>query len=371
MGQLKRRSFIAGLISGLAACRRRAEGFPGYAFIANRSGRAVAVVDLGAFAAVRHIRLDGNPTMLISSAGAPYVYGLTPETGTVHEIDPGQLALARKVHCCNRGLAMKPDPGGRALWLLAAEPRALIRVPLDRFKPDAMIRLPESPADFDLSPWEPRAAVTFGKNGLVALVDLKNRQVESAVQIGRSAGVVRFRGDGKLLLIGNPGDKRLTCLDVATGGVVVHLPLSIEPENFCFKADGGQLFITGRGMDAVVTVYPYQTQIASTTLAGRGPGYMAASAEPDYLFVANPDAGDVTILDVATLRVMAVVTVGQHPCHIAITPDNEYALVLNRDSGDMAVIRIATLTGRRRKFAPLFMMVPVGSQPVSAVVRAI
>ena len=50
------------------------------------------------------------------------------------------------------------------------------------------------------------------------------------------------------------------------------------------------------------------------------------------------------------------------------TPDGRYALVLNRQSGDMAVVRIASLSGRRQMSAPLFMMVPVGSEPVSAAV---
>ncbi len=331
----------------------------------------MAVVDLEAFATVRHIRLEGDPTLVVSPPGAPHVYALTPENGTVHEIDPAQLALSRTVRCCRRGLLMKSSPDGEAVWVLAEAPPALIRLPLDSFQPEPPIPLPGAPRDFDLSPWEPRAAVTFGSAGTLAILELNNAGARTTVRAGACAGTVRYRGDGRLLLVGNPAERRLSCFDATTGGLIVHLPLRIEPENFCFKADGGQLFITGRGMDAVVTVYPYQTQIASTTLAGRAPGCMATSRNPDYLFVANPSAGDVTVLDIATLRVAAVVTVGRHPCHITVTPDDEYALVLNRDSGDMAVIRIATLTGRRRKFAPLFIMAPVGSEPVSAVVRAL
>ena len=78
-----------------------------------------------------------------------------------------------------------------------------------------------------------------------------------------------------------------------------------------------------------------------------------------------------TILNIETQRVIAVATVGREPCHITITPDGQYALVLNRASGDMAVIRIAAITGTRRRPAPLFTMIPVGSKPVSAVVRAV
>jgi YVTN family beta-propeller protein len=163
----------------------------------------------------------------------------------------------------------------------------------------------------------------------------------------------------------------VSVLEALTGRVVLHLPLAVRPEYFCFKADGGQLFVTGQGMDAVVVIYPYSTEVAATLLAGRAPGAMAVSTSPDqeYLFVANPQSGDVTILDIELHRVIAVASVGQDPGFITMTPDNQYALVLNRRSGNMAVIRIAAIVPSRARSAPLFTMIPVGSRPVSAAVQ--
>jgi YVTN family beta-propeller protein len=132
--------------------------------------------------------------------------------------------------------------------------------------------------------------------------------------------------------------------------------------------DGGQLFITGEGRDAVAIAYPYRTEIAQTSLSGRKPGAMACSSSPDYLFVANPSAGSVSVFDIQTQKVVAVTGVGMEPSFIVVTPDQQYALVLNRASGDMAVIRIAAITVRRTKQAPLFTMIPVGARPVAAAI---
>src|SRR5207253_1241176 len=115
-------------------------------------------------------------------------------------------------------------------------------------------------------------------------------------------------------------------------------------------------------------------QIGETVLAGHNPAAMAASR--DYLFVANPTTGDVSILDIETRRVVAVTPVGTEPSYITITPDDQYALVLNQVSGDMAVIRIPNVTRaisqqRRWKKGPLFMLIPVGSKPVSAAIVSI
>jgi len=98
---------------------------------------------------------------------------------------------------------------------------------------------------------------------------------------------------------------------------------------------------------------------------------MAICLKPKYLFVANPEFGEVTVLEVDTGNVIAAISVGQEPSFITFTPDKQYALLLNHRSGDLAVIRISAITRNRSKTAPLFTMIPVGSGPVSAAVGQI
>jgi YVTN family beta-propeller protein len=130
------------------------------------------------------------------------------------------------------------------------------------------------------------------------------------------------------------------------------------------------LFVTGEGSDTVVVVFPYHTpEVFETVLAGHGLGAMAAS--DSFLFIASPQSGNVSILDINTRRMIAVVSVGSDPGFIAITPDDQYALVLNRKSGDVAVLRVGTIQPNRYKSAALLTVIPVGSSPVSAAVRAV
>ena len=58
-------------------------------------------------------------------------------------------------------------------------------------------------------------------------------------------------------------------------------------------------------MDAVVIVFPYSTEVDQTILAGRAPGAMAVTDR--FLLVANPETDSVTVLDVATRTLVAVV----------------------------------------------------------------
>ncbi len=325
-----------------------------------------------AFAVARHIRLEAAPTAVIADPDRPFVYVLTPSSGQIHEIDASSMRVRRVATVARVAHSMRLGPGAGGLWVACRDPRSLVRVPLDSFRPERRVDLAAEPFDFDLSADGERAAVTFGQAGSLVLVDLASRS-RRILAGGRPLGRVRFRSDGRLLLAGNNADRTLVVLDVGTGRTVVELPLAVRPDHFCVKNDGGQLFITGDGMDGVVFVYPYTTEVAETVLAGKAPGAMAECLDPDanYLFVANQASGEVTVLDIDLRRVVAVVAVGRQPGYIGLTPDQQYALVLNRGSGDIAVIRVAALATRRLKTAPLFTMIPVGSGPVSLAVQRV
>jgi DNA-binding beta-propeller fold protein YncE len=367
------------LAAGALSCRRkRGDGFNGYAFVANQEGRAIAAVDLTAFAVARHIALDGAPTEVIAHPSQPLVYALTPDTGTVYEIETGSLSVKRKVWLGGPATSMLREPGDdpQCLWILSGPGKRLLRLPFDSLRVSADIRLPVHPTSFDLGAahngkeWVGMAVAGYGPSGSLSLIDLRTGTVQKPVPVGGEIGTVRFRTDGKSVLVAGLEARQLTVIDTQTGGVVVHLPLALRPDHFCFHPDGGQLFVTGEGRDAVVVVYPYFVpEVAETVLAGSRPGAMAATRS--HLFVTSPGAGDVSIMNITRRRVIAVTAVGTGPGFVVVTPDNEYALVLNRESGDMAVIRVAGLQPDRRKTAPLFTMIPVGSKPVSAVVASV
>ena len=328
----------------------------------------MAAVNLTAFAVIRHIRLDAQPTDVVSNLSLPSVYALTPDTGTIHEIPADHLEVRRKVARGSSAISMRLHR--RQLVVLYKVPRKLSVIDAERLAPVREIALPGDAIDFDIASDGQAAAVSFGQEGRIALVDLGTGQLR-VVHTATEMGILRFQSDGRALIAADTGRRELMIYDVATARLITRLPLSVRPDNFCFNADGGQLFVTGDGLDAVVVVYPYHTpQVAETVLAGRAPGAMAATrTTPPYLFVANPPSGDVTIMSITTRRVLAVVAVGAEPSYVAVTPDQQYALVLNRKSGDMGVLRILDNFGNRLKSAALFTMIPVGSKPVSATIR--
>jgi len=321
----------------------------------------VVAVDLLSFSVKTRIELPAAPVELHATPEA--LYALTPAAKAVEEIDPAGR-VRRKAHGLG-GTPLAAKLRGRQLWCLLEG--AL--TPLG----GKAITLPGRAVAFDVAREAPLAAVSL-EDGRLALVDLEKRGVRLSEKLDESLGAVHFRSDSKAVFVAERAAKRLTSIEAASGAVIARMPLALSPEHVCGNADGGQLFLTGEGRDAVVIAYTFRHEIAQTSLSGRKPGAMAASGrkgvvdDPQFLFVANPQAGSVTVFDVTTQRVVAVTGVGAEPGTIVVTPDQQYALVLNRASADMAVIRIAAITGGKSRSAPLFTMIPVGAKPVSAVV---
>lgn len=375
-----RRSFLAGGLGALVACtHRKAKGFSGYAFIANQAGGAVAAVDLEVFAVARHIPVVGAPTAIAARKGHARVYALTPENGSVHEIRADNLTFSRKLQVAASAITMRLSPDDSTLYVLCAEPKRLAAIALDPMHIDWKVDLPAPPRDFDITQDGTLLAISHGEAGTITFVDVAQHRAFPPVQAAGEIGAVRFQYSQQLIAA-ILSERMLSVYNAPSRKLIVNLPIAVRPDNLCFKADGGQLFVTGDGMDAVVVVYPtYTPEVHETVLAGHHPGAMATcnlKDSPQYLFVANPSSGDVSILDIETTNVVAVTPVGTQPSYITVTPDDQYALVLNQASGDMAVIRIPNVTRaineqRRSKKGPLFMLIPVGSKPVSAAVVAI
>ncbi len=365
---ISRRAMLAGAV-GLDACGPKlAKRFDGYCFVANKGSRSLAVVNLSRFRLDKQIALEGEPETVLTDAGGNAVLVLLPDIGTVVEVPAKSLMVSRKKKMAGHAVGMRVS--GDRVWVLGRNPNVLVPLDLKVWESGPPIPLPYPAADFDIAPDGATAVVSYGEKkrfGLIGLAGAGRRNSGlGEIPMATDAGVVKFRPDGKQVLIGSAAGRTITVADRETGRVLVVLPMPFAPERFCFNDNGGQMFATGAGMDAVGIVYPYQTELAETVLAGREPGAMTVNSS--LLFVTNPTAGDVTVLSIAERQVVARITSGQGPCAVELTPDGEYCLVVNRGSGNLAVVRLSKLTDLRYKKAPLFTVVAVGDEPVSAAV---
>ena len=368
---LDRRGFLLAAGAGMACRRAKAPRYNGFAFVALREAKAIAAVSLSSFQLAKHIPVDSAPGQLIAHPRGNRVLALLPASGTIVEINARTLAVERRSRPLGAAVDMRLARDGRLLWVLLRD--SVIAWDLDRWQRVTWIRLPNAPNGMDLDESGQRVAIGIPEQQALGIAELRNGKLLLA-GLSAAPGFVSFQCKGKLVYVGLPATRHIAAVNTVDAKHLVDLPMPLEPRHYCTNADGGQMFVSGPGMDAVVIVSPYQTEIGETVLAGNAPGAMAAIAGgTPYLFVANPAAGDTTVIAIETRRAVAQIHSGGEPSAIAFTPDGSYALILDAQSGNLAVFRLnvlqtATIQARRSRLAPLFTMVPVGSGPVSLAV---
>jgi YVTN family beta-propeller protein len=365
---MTRRRWLATAAAAVCgACgRHKGTGFPGIALIATAGEDSLATVDLNNFQLGKSVSLGAPPTAVLSGNRKDRALAVTGSNGTLHVIGRDlERVSSRKVADALRAVQFSADG---LLLVAATEGEELLLLDANSLRTLRRFKLAGRAIALDVAGL--KVAVSSGDRGVVQLFDLATGS-QPHVELGGPAGAVCFRWDAQLLLAANHQSCSLTALDVPSLQVVADLPLAMHPDNLCFNADGGQLFVSGRGLDAVGIVFPYGIlEVEQTILAGRDPGAMVCS--PAFLFVASEKGSDISVLDIETRRVIGSVQVGASPQFLTLTPDGQYALILDRASGDLAVIRIPPIHwDRNRTGVSLFTLMSVGAQPIDlAIVEA-
>lgn len=358
-----RRALLASAL--LAGCgRERARRSAGWLFIASASERGVAVADLADFRRVTTIPLSQTPAQVLRSGERIFV--TCPDAQTIFELDRARFRASGRVDFPGKIVSAAVVPGSGLLLALTAQPAALHVVDPVARRILRRVALPDSPSGLDVT--EDLAAVASSADRSITRVVLSNGSAARMTGARFSCGVIRFRMDGKVILAGASTASEIIALDVASGALLARLPMAFIPARFCFNDDGGQMFVTGAGEDAIAIVNPYQSEVDQTIVAGRTPFAMAVSPRRKLLLVTNPGSGDLTILDIETRRLAASVHIGGDPGEVLVTPDEEYALVVSRAAGDVAVIRLNTVLDHKIRTKPLFTVFAMAANPQSVAI---
>ncbi|GAB4366351.1 MAG: hypothetical protein OHK0021_09830 [Bryobacter sp.] len=371
---LPRRRFLPASLSAAfySACSTNTKkAYDGYGFIATRDSGDIAVVDLAAFALEKRIKTSAKPVQLLDLPAQSRLLSVS-EAGHIDVIDPTRAEILRTASQPIHPGQLQPSFDGKLLYALSQDRQRLLALSPDSLEPAKTWHLPAPASRFTAASQSPAIAVAYENSPKLSLLSSPDSpQLQHASTEDSPATNLAFLQNGAVLIALHRTERKLTLLNAPAARVMVHLPLPIEPTHYCFSPDGGQLYLTGTGLDAVVIVYPFQSQVSGTMLTGKAPGPMAAISSPSFLFVTSPQTGTVSVHDIRLQKLVAVVAVGTEPRAIAFTPDNSMAIVLNQRSGDLAIIRLANIVSKRNKTAPLFTMIPVGSAPVAAVIRSL
>ncbi len=381
-GPSSRRAFLAAAgaaaVSGFSACsQQRAKRYRAWLFMASAAEKAIDIADLAEFKHSGSIPLSGIPNQVLSARGKLYV--VCSAERTIVRIDPFNRKITGRIGVGGTIASAALTSDGAVLALALSQPPAVVLIDTATDAITHRVVLPH--------PAKSIAAATKQVAALLDSGDLARVSVPEGALLGvnssgsGSSTAIAYRKDGQTLFVASPDARQIVSFDAITGAMLARLPVPIRPARFCPSGDGGQVFITGADLDARLVIFsPYQNEIDETFYAGHSLYGMAVAPVRNILFLSNPDAGDVTIVDIETRKIISSVSMGGKPREILIaaSPDGktleEYAFVVDGETGDISVIHIPVVVRKSRDAIiaeppkPVFAVIRSGAQPQSAVI---
>jgi YVTN family beta-propeller protein len=140
------------------------------------------------------------------------------------------------------------------------------------------------------------------------------------------------------------------------------LDVGKSPVNLAMKPDGGEIFVSNQGSDAISEIATGANEVGGTYTIGQSPERGLVSADNSTLYVSNSTADNVAIYSIDDGHLLDSVSTGRGPGPMALTAAGHLLLVADSGSGDVTLLRT--------KMRSLFTLLPAGSKPADIVVKA-
>ncbi|WP_158990276.1 gliding motility-associated C-terminal domain-containing protein [Mucilaginibacter sp. L196] len=145
--------------------------------------------------------------------------------------------------------------------------------------------------------------------------------------------------------IANSGDGTISVINVATNTIVSTIMPPHDPFCVCISPDGSKAYIGCSDGSSTVTIINTTTNAIISTIpvssSGESTG-IVVSPDGTTLYVANYVTGTVSVVNIATSTVVAVIQVGSNPYGIAISPDGSKVYVAFTYTSNISVIDTKT-----------------------------
>ncbi len=203
--------------------------------------------------------------------------------------------------------------------------------------------------------------VSNEKSGTVPLISGKSHAVVATIPVGKRPRGIHPSPDGKLLFValsgspingprpGSVGDDDapkkpdraadgIGVIDLQQKKFLRKLPAGSDPEQFAVSPDGAKLYIANEDAGALTVLSVADGQLGPTLPVAEEPEGVAFTPNGKLVYVTCETHGEVLVLDPAQNKVVASLTVGGRPRSVAFLPDGTRAFVPSESTGIITLV---------------------------------
>jgi YVTN family beta-propeller protein len=254
--------------------------------------------------------------LLVEHLPAPELVVLDPET--LEELRPAVPAGDHPAHVviddANRFVSIT-DSGADVVLVVDLEAGQVVReIPTCAY-----------PHGLRLSPDGGEVFVACVRSDEVAIIGVAAGAEATRISVGAAPVQVAFTPEGRYVVVSLRDDNAAAILDTGTRTVLRTAEVGDGPIQVFVGPDGRYAYIANEGTraqpDSTISVIALPgADVVATVASGAGAHGVVVTDDGAYVLVSNLFAGTVSVIEAATLRVVAEFRVGAGPAGITYTP---------------------------------------------------
>jgi len=331
-----------------------------YAFVANRDSNSVTVVDLQWLRVRADLPTPRGPSQLRLHPKRNELWILCSAADQIAILDIGSLREIARISVGRVPAWLEFSPDGNHAFVANSSSDSLTRIDARSRRVVGTVPIGKEPRQLRVSADGKLVVVSLAGEDGIAWVEAATGKKLGAVRVGKKPGALAILHDGSKVFVANEADNRVSVVDLVHGALLTHVRVGKEPADLVLKADGGEAYVLNAGSHTVAAINTWTNEVADQMLVGSRP-LRGLLGSKNTLYVADPAANRVIVLDVGNRQWISSIPVGEEPVAMALAPGEGVLLVVDRGSNDLALIRT--------KSNSLMTMIAVGLGPADVAVR--
>jgi YVTN family beta-propeller protein len=172
--------------------------------------------------------------------------------------------------------------------------------------------------------------------------------------VGKAPGGLQLSSDDAMLYVANRDSNDVSVVDTHTNKQMHRIKVGQHPFGLGLSQDGQQLLVVNVYSNSIHVIDTRSNQVMNTLATGNHP-YCVTTDRSGRLFVTNTGEDSVSVIDLASQKLIRKIRVPGTPEGIAYDAEHEQVLVASWMDNVIAVIDSQSLTLKKE--------IKVGSQP--------
>ena len=366
-------------------------GYREFAYIANRTGNSVTVLDLVYLRPDRTLSVGVSPVALTVNPQRDEVYVVNAQpqspSGSITVIDTAKNTIAATIPVHRTPSSLTLDAAGRRAYVVNTGSNTVSVVDLDFRREIAAYVTGDRPSAAEISPDGRTLVVANRAGGTVSLFSVHGPESSAPPLVlratlpgcpGATSPVVLPDSSKAFVACSSANQVLALSLAAAPGSWAAHqdatqlqdhvlalLDVGKDPEQLTLKPDGGEIFVSNLASDSISEISTQTNEVGSTFAIGDRPAHGLVSEDGSALWISNSGADSLSLYSISDGKFISSLRLGNGPDALAFSSGEHLLLAADTRSGDIAIIRTASKLG-----PALLTMLPAGGGPSAIVVKA-